>query len=289
MKKLFDIYQIDAFTDEPFQGNSAGVVYFDELSDKDMQSIAREMNVSETAFLSKSDKADFNLRWFTPKVEVKLCGHATIASIHYLVERGIVKKNTEVSFNTLSGILKSKCEDDLYYLNLPIPKIEKFEGKREEILEAISINLESIHTNFPFLIADKSYLYIYVKSLESLREISPNFTALKNLTDAKKEFEAVTVFTTETFLKNYTAHLRFFAPYFGIDEDPVTGSANGPLLLVLKELGLIGKNIDDNTFSFEQGDFVGRKGRVKVTYSAAKNKLVIAGKAITILKGEIIF
>ncbi len=289
MKKLHNVYQIDAFTDKPFQGNSAGVVYSDELSDEEMQLIARELNVSETAFIARSDKADFNLRWFTPKVEVNLCGHATIASMQYLVDRGIIKKNTEVTFDTHSGILTCKSENDLYILTLPIPKIEIFNGNKEEILSALMINSEDIGNDFPFLLADKSYLYIYVKNLEALRNVSTNFSALRKLTEQKKEFEAVTVFTTETFEKNNSAHLRFFAPYFGIDEDPVTGSANGPLILVLMELGLIDINTEEKSFIFEQGDFLGRNGRVTVIYSPKENKLSIAGNAFTVLKGELNF
>jgi PhzF family phenazine biosynthesis protein len=289
MKKLRDVFQIDAFTDLPFQGNSAGVVYSDDLTEEEMQLIAREMNVSETAFLSKSDRADFNLKWFTPKVEVKLCGHATIASMHYLTKRGIINKTAEVSFKTLSGILKCRSENGLYHLELPVPQIEIFKGSKEEILKALSIDSQNIRDDLPFLLADKSYLYIYVKNLDSLGTISPNFSALKKLTEMKKEFEAVTVFTTETFENKNSAHLRFFAPYFGIDEDPVTGSANGPLLLVLIELGLVDKNTEGKVFIFEQGDFIGRKGRVSVTYSPMKNKLAIAGKAFTVLKGELNF
>ncbi len=98
------------FTDEPFQGNSAGVVYSDELTKEEMQLIAREFNVSETAFISKSSEADFNLQWFTPTVEVKLCGHATIASIHYLKQMGIIQDNSSITFKTLSGILKGTYE-----------------------------------------------------------------------------------------------------------------------------------------------------------------------------------
>ena len=84
MAKKINIYQIDAFTKTAFFGNPAGVTFTDGLSADEMQSIAREMNLAETAFLTKSDKADYNLRWFTPKVEVELCGHATIASLHFL-------------------------------------------------------------------------------------------------------------------------------------------------------------------------------------------------------------
>ena len=117
MKKLIDVCQIDAFTDEPFRGNPAGVVYSDELTTEEMQLIAREFNASETAFISKSSEANFNLRWFTPTVEVKLCGHATVASIHYLLQQGIIQENSSLTFKTLSGILKCSTKNGIHSLS----------------------------------------------------------------------------------------------------------------------------------------------------------------------------
>lgn len=289
MKKLPDVWQIDAFTSEPFQGNPAGVVYSNELSDEEMQFIAREMNVSETAFISKSNKADFKLRWFTPAVEVKLCGHATIAAMHYLLERRAVINPDKVTFETLSGILSCKTENDFYFLTLPVPKLEAFNGNKNEILKLLSIDVNTYADEFPFILTDKSYLFIHLNTLKDLSRLKPDFKSLKILTEEKKEFEAVTVYTKETFEPGSTAHLRFFAPRFGIDEDPVTGSANGPLLLVLKETGLIDKNTEGRSYTFEQGDFIGRKGRVNVTYSGFEKSLTISGKAVTVFKGEIVF
>ena len=95
MKKQLNIFQIDSFTTNAFEGNPAGVVNDDSLSAEEMQRIAKEMNLSETAFLQKSDKADYSLRWFTPAVEVDLCGHATIASIHYLKEMNLLDNNSD--------------------------------------------------------------------------------------------------------------------------------------------------------------------------------------------------
>lgn len=289
MKKLPDVCQIDAFTKEPFRGNYAGVIYADGLTSVEMQLIAREFNVAETAFLSKSDKADYHLRWFSPEVEIKLCGHATIASVHYLSERGILKDNSSVSFNTLSGILNCRNENGLYYLDLPVPKVEKFTGNKDEIIKALGATLNSINKEHPFILADGNYLYIHFKSLKDVEQLKPDYRTLKNISITKHEFEAVTVFTTETYDKESTAHLRFFAPFFGIDEDPVTGSANGPMLLVLRELGLVDKNTEGKIFTFEQGDIIGRKGRVKVSYSPSKNVLTIAGNAVTVFKGELNF
>jgi PhzF family phenazine biosynthesis protein len=289
MKKLDDIFQIDAFTDVPLNGNSAGVVYTDDLNKEEMQLIAREINVSETAFISKSQKADFNLRWFTPSVEVKLCGHATIASVHYLVQKGLLRNNSTVTFNTLSGTLKCSAVNGLYSLCLPVPTLSIFEGNKEEIINALGgekiINTEK----FPFIIDDGGYLYIYISSLNELINIKPDYKALLDLSSSRKGFDAFTLFTTETIEKGNDAHLRFFAPYYGINEDPVTGSANGPLLLVLRHLGLIEENTEGKTYTFEQGDIVGRKGRINISYSPSKNDLIVAGKAVTVFKGEMTF
>lgn len=289
MKKIINVCQIDAFTDEPFRGNPAGVVFSNELSKEEMQYIAREFNVSETAFISKSDEADFNLQWFTPKVEVKLCGHATIASIHYLLQHGLIQNNSTVTFKTLSGILKGSTKDGLHSLSLPIPELKNFEGNKEEIINALNCSKLIIPEKFPFILDDGGYLYIYISSLNDLMNIKPDFKKLSELSASGKGFDAFTLFTTETIDKNNHAHLRFFAPFYGIDEDPVTGSANGPLLLVLRKLGLVEQNTENKIYKFEQGDVLDRKGRINVSYSSARNELIISGKAITVFKGELSF
>ena len=289
MKKLIEICQIDAFTDEPFRGNPAGVVYSDALSTDEMQLIAREFNVSETAFISKSNEADFNLRWFTPTVEVKLCGHATIASIHYLKQIGIIQDNSSFTVKTLSGILQCKTQNDIHSLSLPIPELKIFEGNKEEIIQALTGGKMINPEKFPFILDDGGYLYIYVSSLNDLMHIKPNFRELLNLSSEQKGYDAFTLFTTETIEQDNHAHLRFFAPFYGIDEDPVTGSANGPLLLVLRKLGFINESTEGEIYRFEQGDTIGRKGRINVAYSPSKNELNISGKAVTIFKGELSF
>ena len=117
-----------------------------------------------------------------------------------------------------------------------------------------------------------------------------NMTAdiVKKLTEDKHEFEGVVVYCLETVDDSSSAHSRYFVPFYGIDEDPVTGSTNGPMLMVLKRLGLIDSDENDSSVIFEQGDFIGRRGRVSVSYIKATNELYISGKAVTVLKGEII-
>lgn len=286
MESKLEFYQIDAFTNERFKGNPAAVIYSDTLAEEQMQLIAREMNLSETAFISKSDNADYKLRWFTPAKEVDLCGHATIASLHYLSETKKNELKKTLTFETRSGILNCSFDRDKYLMQIPVPELLEFTGCIEEVLSYLSINRTDV-SDLPFIILDNGYLFIGVSSLNALWKLKPDFKSLKDLSINKKEFFDIAVFTTETVDKGSSAHLRFFAPYHGIDEDPVTGSACGPLLLVLQRLGLINNYRDDTKLIFEQGDVLNRKGRVTTIFNALNNKLIISGNAITIAKGTI--
>lgn len=287
MKKNLEIFQIDAFTKLPFKGNPAAVTFGDKLNTKEKQLIAKEMNLSETAFISKSNKADYKLQWFTPTSEVKICGHATIASLHFLKERKLLKTNKQISFETLSGILKCYCDGNNYFMQLPIPKISIYKKSKEELLKILGLKTNSYSKDLPFVIVNHETCYINVNSLDTLKNIEPDYNALLKLGKIKKEFRIIVVYTLETFSKNNSAHSRCFVPYYGINEDPVTGSTNGPLLLVLMKLGLISQQKNIINVTFEQGDFIGRKGRVGVTFDSLKNELYISGKAVTILKGNI--
>ncbi|MDP2362809.1 MAG: PhzF family phenazine biosynthesis protein, partial [Ignavibacteria bacterium] len=241
---------------------------------------------SETAFICNSQNADYKLQWFTPTKEVNLCGHATIASLHYLFEKGIISDNQKISFETLSGIINCSMENGKYIMQIPIPQLNEFDGCKEEILDALSIDRIDV-SDLPFILLDNGYLFIPVKSLNALWHIKPDYKILNKLSETKKEFFDVTVFTNETVEKDSFAHLRFFAPFHGIDEDPVTGSACGPLLLVLLKLGLINNYKNDTFITFEQGDVVGRNGRVDVKLNSVKNELFIAGTAVTVMKGKL--
>lgn len=289
MAKNYKIFQIDAFTDKPFEGNSAGVMFGEGLSSDQMQKIAREMNVSETAFLSPSDKADYKLQWFTPTVEVELCGHATIASLHFLYENKILKENSPVKFETKSGILSCGIKDSFYFMQIPLYEMEEFKGNKEEILNAIGVERKSVPDDTPFMILENGNLYFRVDGFKTLKNLNPDFKALRKLTEEKHEFEGVVVYTLETVDELSFAHSRYFVPYYGIDEDPVTGSTNGPMLMVFRKLGLADNKLQEISLVFEQGDIIGRRGRIKVSYNKAHNELYISGKAFTVLKGELTF
>jgi trans-2,3-dihydro-3-hydroxyanthranilate isomerase len=289
MPKKINIYQIDAFTDKAFRGNPAGVTFGENLSKEEMQLIAKEMNLPETAFLSKSDKADYHLRWFTPTVEVELCGHATIASLHFLNENNLLEDGQEIKFNTLSGVLNCRFEKGKYFMRIPVYSMTEFTGNKDEILEALGGNRSEFDDKTPLILLENKYLYINIKSLKELSFLKPDFKMLSNLTATKNEFSCIAVYTLETVDEESFAHSRFFAPFYGIDEDPVTGSMNGPLLPVLMHAGFIKDEGGKISRTFEQGDVLGRNGRVGVTFYPDKNELYISGKAVTVLKGELIF
>ena len=173
-------------------------------------------------------------------------------------------------------------------MQIPIPELNEFNGCKEEVLDALGIERVDV-CDLPFIILNNGYLFIALNSLKALWNINPDFKYLNVLSNSHKEFFDIAVFTIETVENNSSAHLRFFAPYHGIDEDPVTGSACGPLLLVLNKLGLINNSMDDSLIQIEQGDVLDRKGRVLVKYNSANNELYIAGSAVTLIKGEMFF
>lgn len=288
-KKKNKIYHIDAFTSEPFSGNPAAVTFGDDFSEGQKQSIAREMNLSETAFLSKSDKADYKLQWFTPTNEVNLCGHATIASLHFLHENKLLKNGEEITFETLSGVLRCRFENGKYFMQMPVFKPGAYEHDIKEVIDALNLSEENVDPFVETVLLENGNLYICVNNLKTLQALKPDFNRLKVLSADEKKFDAVAVYTLETIDSSSFAHIRFFAPAHGINEDPVTGSANGPLLTVLKYLYVIDQVEEEAYVQFEQGDFINHKGRVGVTYYLSTKELFISGNAVTVLKGELNF
>jgi len=284
-----EIYQIDAFTNKPFCGNSAGVTFGDGLTDEIKQKIAKEMNLAETAFLSNSGKANYRLQWFTPSVEVDLCGHGTIASLHFLKEHSLIKNGQTITFDTKSGLLKCKMEDDKYFMQIPLYNMEKFIDERDQILSALGISENNLDKDIPWILLENTNLYICIKSLEDLKNLSPDFKALIRISETNNKIGGFALFTLETIEETSFTHSRYFVPFYGIDEDTVTGSVNGPLLPVLKYLNLITDEQMNQGLTFEQGDFMERTGRVFVKFYPKENELYISGSAVTVIKGEIIF
>ncbi|WP_337865143.1 PhzF family phenazine biosynthesis protein [Ignavibacterium sp.] len=286
MPRQIEIFHIDAFTSEPFKGNPAAVVFDNSLNVNEMQCIAAEMNLSETAFLSDSEKADYDLRWFTPKSEVDLCGHATIASLHFLYEKNLIKEYSQITFNTKSGVVSAGKLDEHYFMQLPFINFSKAEFSLNNLYDALAINFNQI--KYEAFLSSNRYLYISVDNLRTLFNLKPDFIRLTEIISSQNIFSDIAVYTMQTVAKDSIAHLRFFAPVEGILEDPVTGSAAGPLLKLLKNLNLIENFSDDKIYKIEQGDILNRTGRIGVSLNESKKELKIYGKAVTVLKGSIL-
>lgn len=304
--RQYSLLHINAFTTSLFGGNPAGVVLDAAgLKVNEMQSIAREMNLSETAFIlpPSTKRADLRIRWFTPKVEVALCGHATIASFHALAETGLpaaaglfgMQRNGTYFFRvqTKSGILRTVVEKSssstTIELQLPVPRFSHVKKLSPRFLSALGVTPTHLHQQLP--IVKDSCLYVPLKKLSILKSLEPDFIELAKCSDEMGVL-GVALFSTETIDKGSTFHSRFFGPSVGINEDPVTGSTNGPigayLLLYAQTNGVALRSTGDPDgrieYIGEQGDIIGRKGRVKIRIKIKKWKietLAIAGEAKT--------
>ncbi|MBI1744311.1 PhzF family phenazine biosynthesis protein [Candidatus Acetothermia bacterium] len=258
------IYQVDAFTDKPFAGNPAAICILPKPADEMwMQNVAREMNLSETAFLYKKTDGAFHLRWFTPAVEVALCGHATLASAHILWETNHLKRNEQARFDTLSGRLMCELKGDFIEMDFPA-KLETACEAPAGLAEALGVKMKYVGKNqFDYLVE--------VDSEETVRKIQPNHSML-----AKLPVRGVIV-TSRASSKEYDFVSRFFAPGSGVPEDPATGSSHCCLAPYWAKK--IGKN-----------EMVGyqasaRGGVVRVRCHG--DRVILGGQAVTVLRGEL--
>lgn len=253
---------VDAFTDEPLAGNAAGVVpAADDLSEPEMQAIARELGASETAFLQPADDADRRVRYFTPSTEVDLCGHATIASHALLREDGTIDDDTH-SLATNVGVLDIEIDGERVWMTQNDPDIETVDLDTERVAGALDVDPAAIadvdlplarsSTGLPFLVVPVTFLSV-------LGECELDMATIETLCETVDATGLYAV-TFDTLTADATAHGRMFAPGAGIPEDPVTGTASGAVGAYLREFDAV----EANEMTFEQGHFVDRPGRVAV-------------------------
>ncbi|HEU5230226.1 MAG TPA: PhzF family phenazine biosynthesis protein [Ktedonobacteraceae bacterium] len=258
------ITQVDAFTNKPFAGNPAAVCILREPQDADwMQNVASEMNLSETAFLTRQSDG-FNLRWFTPAVEVDLCGHATLASAHVLWETNHLKPDEQARFYTRSGLLTADRKGDWIEMNFPV-KMEEAATAPAGLLEALGVEASYVGKNqFDYLVE--------VASEAAVRGIVPNFSLLGEVPARG------VIVTSRADTPGYDFISRFFAPQVGVNEDPVTGSAHCCLAPYWsRKLGraeLVGYQASP------------RGGVVRVRMNG--DRVYLGGQAVTVLRGELV-
>jgi PhzF family phenazine biosynthesis protein len=257
------IYQVDAFTDKPFAGNPAAVCILPQPADvRWMQDMAAEMNLSETAFLVKQDDG-YNLRWFTPEVEVELCGHATLASAHTLYELSLVPSDAEAHFHTQSGLLTAKKSGDWIELNFPLIPQEPA-NRPPRLAEALGV--EPTYTG-----RTRHDYIVEVDSEDTVRNLKPNISLLCEI-----DIRGIIV-TSAAQTPGLDFVSRFFAPGAGIDEDPVTGAAHcclGPYWQ---------QQLDKNDFVAYQASK--RGGTVRLSVDG--NRVRLRGQAVTVMRAEL--
>jgi PhzF family phenazine biosynthesis protein len=258
------IFQVDAFTGELFKGNPAAVCLLEHsMPDDWMLQLAREMNLSETAFLLPLDTG-YSLRWFTPKIEVSLCGHATLASAHVLFETGIVPKSQTAHFSTLSGELKARHTQEGIELDFPTMPSTPAAEVPTAMLDALNVTATAVMTS-----GNKHLIEVGTEA--EVRTMQPDFDALSRLTG-----RGVTVTARANSDSEYDFVSRYFAPWIGINEDPVTGSAHcilGPYWA---------KKLEKTELHAYQASLRGGALKLRVT----PERTYLTGQAVTVFSGE---
>lgn len=300
MAKKYKLYQIDSFTKEKFTGNPAGVITnADGLTENEMKRIARELNNSETAFIFSSNDAayDVHVRFFTPKNEVPICGHATIAA-HYAraIEGGF--DSTRVIHKTGAGILPVDIikENDDYKIIMTQGKIEfgaLIESKNKEtMLSALKLKKDDLLEDCPIQVVSTGHskVMIGIKNKNTLNNLAPDYDALSRLSKIIN-CNGYYIFTLGSIYEDILVNGRMFAPAIGINEDPVTGNANGPLGAYLVHHKIIKYEGGSLKFNAKQGEAIGRTGIIEVEVKIANEEPIevkISGKAVIVFQTELI-
>jgi PhzF family phenazine biosynthesis protein len=292
---------VDAFTDRPFAGNTAGVVSVaDGLSGDQMQRIARELGQTETCFVSSSDEpeVDLALRWFTPTVEVDLCGHATVAALTVLAGEGRVDwchDRAHLRCATRTGAIGVWLErmpsgSPLVMMSVGVASLEPAAEDRSAVAQAVGLNPSALDASLR-LVSDRgsARLIIPVSRLGDLLRLEPNGPGMIAY-GKQRGYRRFTLVCRETENPDSFVHLRHFAPANGIPEDPVTGTAHGVAAIYLDREGLLppGERV---VLGGEQGHAVDRRGNVTVEVLRQAGRISdvrIGGTAIIVARGELV-
>jgi PhzF family phenazine biosynthesis protein len=286
---IIKVYTLNAFAKTQKGGNSAGVVLeAGNLSDKQMQKIAQEVGFSETAFVSKSDKADFKVQFFTPNGEVDLCGHATIATFFLMAKLELIKVG-KYTQETKAGVLNIEVKPNgAIFMNQNTPQFFQ-EIDKTEIANSLNIPTEMIDSDLPIQIVSTGLkdILIPISNLSDLHSIKPNF---EKVSEISKKYDVVGyhLFTLETKFGS-TAHCRNLAPLYDIPEESATGTSSGALSCYLWENRKI-DNQQSQNLVFEQGYSMEKPSEILVNLKIDEEKIMevkVGGIASNVQQKEI--
>lgn len=293
--KKIRVLHFDVFTAQPGKGNPAGIVLFpDCLDGSEMQEIATSAGFNDTAFVVSSSAADFGIRYFSPKKEVELCGHATIAAATAMRAAGILKESGEIDFTleTRAGILPIKIntalEEPLVLMSQASSRFQEFRGNRVLLLQVLGISEDDLHPTLPIIYGSTGRwtLIVPMRSLIAVQHMQPQTArfpeALCDMPDA-----SIHPFCLEAIGCGVHVHARHFsAPSSGTVEDPVTGTASGVLGAYYQ--AFVAKQSDaPQPIVIEQGYEVGREGRVLVWIERCKDNYAVRIGGFAVLAGEL--
>lgn len=295
------LYWVDAFTDKPFSGNAAAIIIdADDLSDEKKQGIARELNLSETVFISKSGIADFKVQFFTPKQETALCGHGTIGAFWLLSSINKIKKCSDGFVSVMQETKAGTLPVEVYFdknqmlnnimMHQTLPVFAQIEINAYEIADILDISTDKFENNYPLKIVStgRPKLFIPIKNRDVLYSIKPNFDRMTDYC-IQQSITGFHLFTFDTHFTNSITTARHFAPVAGVNEDPVTGIAAGALGCYLSEYSK-DKALSGFQIQMEQGFNFGRNGIIHVEISK-ENQLYksvkVGGKACILFNAEI--
>jgi PhzF family phenazine biosynthesis protein len=282
-------YVIDAFTETKFGGNPAGVVIHENLEEKFMQKFAAEVRFSETAFIKKLDKNNFEIRFFTPTNEVDLCGHAAVASFKALLDSKSIEDNNKYFMKTLAGTLPVYVNNSFIMMEQAEPRLGKTFEDYEALAHIFKISKEDIgDVNYKLIPQAASTglwdIMLPLKSREALYALAPDFRSLAEYSRIN-EVGGVHAFTLDT--EEGVALCRNFCPLFGIDEEAATGTSNGALTYYLFKNGVL--KAFDQEYTFLQGHSMGRPSNITTKLINKENpRIMVGGKAVILTKGELL-
>lgn len=293
--KSIKVYHYDAFSKKPNKGNPAGVVLNgDDLTETEMQDVAFKVGFNETAFPIASDRADLRIRYFSPKQEMELCGHATMATIYALKTNGWLENKTELTIETNAGVLpiritKNEQKEIHITMKQALPQFKKFEGSTYDLAKAIGIEEEDFDDELPIMYGSTGAwtLLIPIKSLDIFNKMEPNNKVFSSILNEIPN-ASVHPFCLESYYEEADMHGRHFSSTFsGTIEDPVTGTASGVMGAYFAKYIKKESDMPINLI-VEQGQEMNKDGQMIVNV-AENNEIEITGNAVYVDEIDISF
>jgi PhzF family phenazine biosynthesis protein len=301
-----DYIVVDAFTERPFCGNPAAVVFgADGHPDGRLQDIAREFNLTATTFVlpSSTPDASIRFRWFTPCKEAQMCGHATVAGVFALLERGqfsamLKDPNITLGIDTAGGILSVQVErlrtsgqPLLIWLDLPRPQLTTRSVNVGRLCDMMGMDIASIEPTLPIMETQDEDLIVFVKNHIALFDARPRFTEV-GAWCARHRLRGICLATVDTLSPSMDVQSRFFAPASGVNEESATGSVHGPLAAYLMAQELVEHNGHTAAITCVQAEAGGRAGLIRALVTQTEGlgfAVKIAGQCRTTMRGRLEF